>query len=124
MENNIYQQIVKMKGGLIVSVQEDVDSPLNRPEIIAALAQAVIVPGVVGLRLNEPRNISTVRRQVSLPIIGIYKMYNPAGQVWITPTLEKARLLVEAGADIVALDATDRSQASWTIPPGNDRLHS
>ncbi len=101
-----------LKNGLIVSVQAGEGSPLNRPEILAAMAQqATAVPGVVGLRMNEPKNIQSVRHRVSLPIIGIFKAYGADGRVWITPDFEKARRLAEAGANIIALDATDRSRA-------------
>ncbi len=105
-------RIKALKGGLIVSVQASEASPLNRPEILAALAQAAAVPGVVGLRMNEPKNIQAARPRVRLPIIGIFKTYGPDGRVWITPDFEKARLLAGAGADMIALDATGRSRAA------------
>ncbi len=103
--------IEALKGGLIVSVQAGESSPLNRPEILAALARAVVVPGVVGLRMNAPANIAAARAVVALPIIGIFKAYGADGRVWITPDFEKARRLAEAGANIIALDATDRSRS-------------
>ncbi len=96
-----------MAGGLIVSVQADARSPLCEPRIIAAMARAVAVPGCVGLRINSPEHIRAVRAAVELPIIGIDKRYAADGRVWITPTLAAARACVEAGASIVALDATD-----------------
>ena len=40
-----------------------------------------------------------IRRAVSLPIIGIYKRVIPGYEVYITPTLETASQVVEAGAD-------------------------
>jgi len=95
-----------LAGGLIVSVQADAESPLCEPRIIAAMARAVAVPGCVGLRINSPEHIRAVRAAVALPIIGIDKHRGADGRVWITPTLAAARACVEAGADIVALDAT------------------
>jgi N-acylglucosamine-6-phosphate 2-epimerase len=107
----------RLKSGLIVSVQQEEHSPLNRPEIIAALAQAVAAPGVVGLRLNGPGHIRAVRAVVDLPIIGIYKEYDPAGRVWITSDFARAEQLAEAGCDVIALDATDRPRpASAALP--------
>ena len=44
----------------------------------------------------------------SLPIIGIYKQVIPGYEVYITPTLETASQVVEAGADLLAVDATSR----------------
>ena len=102
--------IASMKGGLIVSVQQDPGNPLDHPEIIAALAQVVAQPGVVGLRLHAPENIAAVRRVIDLPVIGIHKVYG-SERVWITPTFAHARALAEAGADIIALDATQRPRA-------------
>ena len=102
--------ISRLKTGLIVSVQANEGSPLNRPEILAALARTVVLPGVVGLRMNAPENIAAARVAVRLPIIGIHKTYDPQGRVWITPDFAKARSLAEAGADIIALDATERQR--------------
>jgi len=117
--------IAGMKGGLIVSVQADEGSPLDNPAIISALAKSVAIPGCVGLRINKPRNIIAVRTAVSLPIVGIYKIYREDGRVLITPTFEIARMLVEAGADIVALDATDYPRSpSETIPELVGRIQS
>ena len=38
--------------GLIVSCQAPTDSPLYHPEVIAAMAQASILQGAVGVRIN------------------------------------------------------------------------
>jgi len=43
-----------------------------------------------------------------VPLIGIYKRARPDSEVYITPDAEAARAVAEAGADIVALDATPR----------------
>src|SRR5581483_11859616 len=47
---------------------------------------------------------------VSVPIIGIRKIPQEDGRMLITPTFESARELVEAGADMVALDVTSRGK--------------
>jgi putative N-acetylmannosamine-6-phosphate epimerase len=103
--------IASMEDGLIVSVQADLESPLGDPHVIAALAQSVTVPGCVGLRINSPDNIRATRTVVGLPIIGIYKFHTSDGRVRITPTFEAAHACVDAGADIVALDATTSPRA-------------
>ncbi|MGQ9681887.1 MAG: N-acetylmannosamine-6-phosphate 2-epimerase [Anaerolineae bacterium] len=97
-----------LRGGLVVSVQAEADSPLCMPAIIAAMAQAVSAGGCVGLRINSPEHIRAVRAAVSVPIIGIYKQKTSEGQMRITPTLAAARACVEAGADMIAIDATSR----------------
>jgi len=107
-----YKRLIDaLRGGLIVSVQEDAVSPLADPMIIAALAQSVAIPGVVGLRINGPENIRAVRQVVDVPIIGIYKVYREDGRVWITPGFEMAQACIQAGASLIALDPNpvDRS---------------
>jgi putative N-acetylmannosamine-6-phosphate epimerase len=126
MPEDIFSTLIaRFKGGLIVSVQADEGSPLNRPEIIAALAQAVSVPGVLGLRINGPENIAAVRAVSTLPIIGLYKEYDPDGRVWITPTFARAQALARAGADILALDATRRDRfPGESVGALIDRIHT
>jgi putative N-acetylmannosamine-6-phosphate epimerase len=97
-----------LKGGLIISVQQEESSPLGDSATIAAMAKTVASSGCVALRINSPANIRAVSAAVDLPIIGIYKIYPEQGRLWITPSFETAQLCVEAGASIVALDTTDR----------------
>jgi glucokinase len=47
---------------------------------------------------------------VDVPIVGIWKQVQLDGEILITPTLEGARELVEAGAGLIALDCTARGQ--------------
>lgn len=98
--------IEKLKGGLIVSCQAKEGSPLREPRIMAAMAQAAQLGGAVGIRANGPADIAAIRAAVALPIIGIFKFDVPGTQVYITPTLETAERVVAAGADILAVDAT------------------
>ncbi len=99
-----------IRGGLVVSCQAPEDTPLGQPEVLAALAEAAVRGGAVGIRANLPQNIRAIRRLVSVPIIGIYKQVLGGYPVYITPTFEHARAVVEAGADIVAVDATARER--------------
>lgn len=100
--------IAKLAGGLIVSCQAANDSPLNHPAVISAFAKVAELSGAVGVRIDGPKNIRAVRRQIHLPIIGIYKITHPSYEVYITPTFEAAKEVIASGADIVALDATNR----------------
>ena len=101
-----------MRGGLIVSCQPEEDEPendpMNRPEIMAALAQAAVLGGAVGIRADSPAHIAAIRAVVRVPVIGIYKFDLPGYAVRITPTLATAAQVAAAGADIIALDATAR----------------
>lgn len=98
----------QIKNGLIVSCQAPANSPLAKPEIIAAFAATADQNGAVGLRIDSPENIRMVRAITKLPIIGIFKIVAPPSEVYITPTFESAKQVAEAGADIIAIDATLR----------------
>ena len=110
--------IESWRGGLIVSCQAPANSPLNKPEIIAAFAETAVLGGAVGVRIDAPENIRAVRRRINAPILGIYKMIFDSSDVYITPTFAAAREIVEAGADIIALDATRRAR------PGGETLET
>ncbi|HZU02407.1 MAG TPA: N-acetylmannosamine-6-phosphate 2-epimerase [Ktedonobacteraceae bacterium] len=92
--------------GLIVSCQAHGDHPLRDSAILSALAVCAARGGAVGIRADAPQDIQKIREKVSLPIIGIYKVLLSGERFFITPTLEHARHIVAAGANIVALEAT------------------
>ncbi len=98
----------RLRGGLIASCQPVDDGPMDQPEIVAAMAQAAIAGGAAGLRIEGVENVRAVRRMVDAPIIGIVKTDHDTTPVRITVCVDDVRALIEAGADIVAYDATDR----------------
>ena len=100
--------ILELKGQLIVSCQARPGDPLDDPAMIAALAASVEMGGAGGLRINSPANVAAVRRVSQLPIIGIWKERAANQPPLITPTFGHALAVVRAGADVVALDATER----------------
>jgi N-acylglucosamine-6-phosphate 2-epimerase len=95
----------RIDGGLIASVQAMAGSPLREPTIIAALSAAVLRGGVNGLRINGAEDIAAVRATTKSPIIGLHKVHNGTRNV-ITPELAQAAELRAAGADVIAVDAT------------------
>jgi N-acylglucosamine-6-phosphate 2-epimerase len=97
-----------LRGGLVVSCQAPPGDPLHGPTIMAAMARAAVLGGAVGIRANGLADIQAVRRAVAVPVIGLWK--DGAEGVYITPTVRHARAVVEAGAHIVAIDATSRSR--------------
>lgn len=90
--------------GLIVSCQALEDEPLHGPMIMAAMARAVHLGGAVGIRTNGKYEVEVIKKITGLPVIGIQKVTNEAGEMAITPAFALARDLVEAGADIIAVD--------------------
>ena len=104
--------IQRLKGRLIVSCQAREESPLCGPTFMAAMARCAEIGGAAGIRANGPANIKAIKEAVSLPIIGIYKIVCPDSEAYITPTFEAAKQVADAGADIIALDATLRPHAN------------
>lgn len=103
-------QKIKNAGGLIVSCQPVPGSPLDKPEIVAAMALAAEQAGAVAVRIEGIANLKAARPLISLPVIGIIKRDLPDSPVRITPFLEDVDALAEAGADIIAFDGTGRSR--------------
>jgi N-acylglucosamine-6-phosphate 2-epimerase len=97
-----------LRGGLIVSCQALEDEPLHGAHIMAAMARAAVQGGGAGIRANGPEDITAIRQAVGVPVIGLYKETLPRFSVYITPTLRHAQAVAAAGADIIAIDATDR----------------
>ena len=100
----------RMRGGLVVSVQAAPDSPLAAPEHLAAIARAVEVGGAVGIRTEGLAAVTAIREAVAVPVIGLVKRAVSGSDVYITPVLEDALAVAEAGADLVAVDATERNR--------------
>jgi N-acylglucosamine-6-phosphate 2-epimerase len=97
-----------LRGRLIVSCQPVDHGPMDRPEIVAAMAEAAVAGGAAGLRIEGFDNLAAVRARVSVPIIGILKRDLSDSPVRITPLHADVAGLIARGADIVALDATAR----------------
>lgn len=108
---SVYPQLEAIRNGLVVSCQAGPESPLNAPHFIAALAKSAERGGAVGFRIDRPENVAAVRAISTLPIIGINKIVTPGYDVYITPTYASAEAVVEAGANMVAIDATGRPRA-------------
>ena len=95
--------------GLIVSVQAPWGSPMRDPEVIASMAEASLRNGAVGVRLESPEHIGAVRRRCpEALIIGLWKCTFPDSSVYITPGWAEIQAVWSAGADVIALDATER----------------
>jgi N-acylglucosamine-6-phosphate 2-epimerase len=97
----------QLQGGLIVSVQAPEGSPMRQNEVIAAMAEASLNNGAVGVRLESPEHIGAVRRRCpEALIVGLWKRTFPDSPVYITPGWEEIQAVWAAGADVIALDAT------------------
>ncbi|WP_307683383.1 N-acetylmannosamine-6-phosphate 2-epimerase [Trueperella bonasi] len=100
--------IESLRGGLIVSVQAYPGEPMRHPETMAQIALAAERGGAVAIRCQGLADISAIKGQVEIPVIGLWKEGHEG--VYITPTLRHARACIMAGADVVAIDATRRAR--------------
>lgn len=101
--------------GLIVSCQALPGEPLYRPGTMALMALAAQEGGAVGIRTNGSDDVRDIKKAVSLPVIGLLKRDIPNSDIYITPELCDVQALVEAGADVVAMDMTDREDRSTRV---------
>lgn len=97
----------RIKGKLVVSCQAYPGDPLEDTESLRRIALTAVGGGAAGLRINSAEHVAAIRRDTTLPIIGIKKKYFN-GLLRITPDFESAAELAAAGADIIALDCTSR----------------
>jgi N-acetylmannosamine-6-phosphate 2-epimerase/N-acetylmannosamine kinase len=104
-----------IRGRLIVSCQAAPGEVFYDPKLMARFAAAAVVGGAAAIRANGPADIRAIRDVTRVPIIGIQKVRHHDGMVLITPSLESAKALVEAGADMVALDCAVRGQQSGAL---------
>ena len=99
----------KLSSGLIVSCQPVDNGPMDDDEVVVRFAKAALAGGAEGLRIEGASRLAKVRS--ALPealIIGIVKRDLADSPVRITPLKEDVRTLAEAGADIIAVDCTER----------------
>lgn len=99
--------------GLIVSCQALEDEPLHSAAIMARMAVAAREGGAVGIRANGAEDVRAIREAVPLPVIGIIKKNYPGRVPYITPTDTEIEALVRAGADVIALDATEDQEEAF-----------
>ncbi|WP_026784929.1 putative N-acetylmannosamine-6-phosphate 2-epimerase [Pleomorphomonas koreensis] len=103
-------RLQRFASSLVVSCQPVPDGPLDHPEQVVGFALAALASGGRGLRIEGLANLRAVRAATDAPIIGLIKRDLDDSPVRITPFLDDVRALAEAGADIIAFDATDRAR--------------
>ena len=92
--------------GLIVSSQALEGNPMKSTEKLASMAEAAAIGGASALRIDGAEMVRELKKRTSIPLIAIHKIRDASGRIVITPNFAAAKELCEAGADIIALDAT------------------
>lgn len=98
--------IEALRGGLIVSCQAYPGEPLYDPDAMRRMAEAAVLGGAVGIRAKGIDDIRLIKQAVEVPLVGLVKIGSEG--VYITPTVDHAIAVADAGADIVAIDGTRR----------------
>lgn len=78
--------------------------------IMPLMAKAAILGGACGIRTNSYRDVSKIKETVSVPVIGLIKKKYENFPQHITVGMDEIDDLVEAKADIIALDCTLRER--------------
>ena len=106
----------KIKNQVVISVQAAYGEPLYEEAAMNAMIKTVVeLGGAKALRLAGARDIQNAKKMFPwIPVIGITKPKflpeNWLDEVYITPTLDDAKSVIEAGADVVAFDGTLRQR--------------
>ncbi|MGB9681619.1 MAG: N-acetylmannosamine-6-phosphate 2-epimerase [bacterium] len=110
--------VEKLKNGIIISCQAYPGDAMYGFNIMAAFAKASFEAGAIGIRANGVEDIRAIKKTVPIPVIGIYKENISGYETYITPTLKHVEMVISAGADIVAVDATARVHPEGFIGDG------
>ncbi len=111
--------IEKLKNQIIISVQAMPNEPLYKEEVLTAMMKSVVNGGAKGLRLAGAKDVKNAKKLFDIPVIGLTKPdklpENWKAVVYITPTLKEVNELIEADADIIATDATQRPRPKESL---------
>lgn len=98
----------RLKGGLIVSCQALESEPLYSSFMMSRMAAAAEQGGAVGIRANTVADILEIKKNVTVPVIGLIKKEYKNSEVFITPTMKEVHMLITSGVEVIAVDGTRR----------------
>lgn len=102
----------QIKGKVIVSCQAVQGEPLYVEEksIMYLMARAAKQAGTPVIRTSSIRDVTAIKEETGLPVIGLIKVQYDGFESYITPTMKEVDALVEAGSDVIALDCTNQKR--------------
>ncbi|MCA1997520.1 MAG: putative N-acetylmannosamine-6-phosphate 2-epimerase [Armatimonadetes bacterium] len=101
---------------VVASVHCSDGSALDDHEVRERLARACAEGGARLLRVEGAEAVRRAKAATGLPVIGRIDRKYPDSPVRSTPTMAEVRELLDAGCELIALDATSRPR------PGGERL--
>ena len=117
-----------LKNKIVISSQAMPGEPFYDEKCMTAMMQSVINGGAAALRVAGARDVR-IAKNFGVPVIGLTKPdklpENWKEVVYITPGVKEVDELIEADADIIALDATPRPRPDGSsLKELIDRIHS
>ena len=105
--------VERIKNKVVISVQAMPSEPLYNEVCLDAMMSSVVKGGAQVLRLAGERDIKNAKAMFKdIIVIGLTKPdvipENWMSIVYITPSIKDVKLLINAGADIIAFDGTSR----------------
>ncbi|MEV2794458.1 N-acetylmannosamine-6-phosphate 2-epimerase [Paenibacillus larvae] len=108
----------RIKKKLVVSCQALENEPLHSSFIMSKMALAAVEGGASGIRANSKEDVIAIKKEVSVPVVGIVKRDYKDSEVYITATRREIDELLESGCEMIALDATLRKRPMNETIPG------
>lgn len=104
--STLHPVLEQVRGCLVVSCQAYPGEAMRDPRTMEQVAVAVVTGGAAAVRAQGLDDIRAIAARVHVPVVGLWK--DGDDPVFITPTLEHAVAVAEAGAHVVAIDGTRR----------------
>ncbi len=102
----------RIKGKVIVSCQAVPGEPLYVEEksIMYLMARAAKQAGTPAIRTSSIRDVTAIKQETGLPVIGLVKIQYEGFESYITPTMKEVDDLIAADSDVIALDCTSQKR--------------
>ena len=102
------KELLEKIKGQIISCQALEGEPMFEPDytVMHLFARAAKMAGSPMIRTNSVRDITAIKKETGLPVIGIIKKQYEGFDSYITSTMVEIDALVQAEVDVIALDCT------------------